>query len=161
MTWIKKHLRGPHKKLMELMELRKDVTIVIVDEHGTSKCCTVCDTWSLDTAKCRQMPRTLDRTQQPTPEHPDWHTPMVIKTVKPWWVAGWPAGGRRLTATRQVRALVLQRGVLRAHCQPRRQRSTQHAPPVRLAPCSAQGRHAGFYSGQPPGRPATSLNTTY
>ena len=42
MTYIKKHLRGPHKKLMKLMELRKDVTIVIVDEYGTSRCCNVC-----------------------------------------------------------------------------------------------------------------------
>ena len=87
MTFIKKHLRGPHKKLMQLMELRGDVTIIIEDEYGTSKCCTRCDQWTLDTAKCRQMPKATERTQMPAnkqPQLPDWHPPMVIMTKKPW-----------------------------------------------------------------------------
>ncbi|KAI9024715.1 hypothetical protein DFJ74DRAFT_53291 [Hyaloraphidium curvatum] len=93
MSWIKKQMRGPFKKLIALLEARSDVVVVMEDEYGTSKCCHSCDQWSLDTRRCRQMPKELEPTYRPPvvaegeqAEERKWHVPMVIPTKKPWYV---------------------------------------------------------------------------
>jgi hypothetical protein len=76
MTWIKKHLRGPMKKLVASVEARSDVVIVFEDEFNTSKCCAGCHQLSLDAPELPCCPKARDMTPSRQGTAPKWHPPV-------------------------------------------------------------------------------------